>query len=107
MGVLNKLFRIIHSKFAFFISKGRFFVKMLMKFCRNFTNMPQMSIIFKILKKKIKFCEKSVKILEMFKLFRKLFSFFSRVPTRSWLRIRWREGVSFSGCYEREVKPPP
>ena len=35
--------------------------------------MPQMSRIFKFLKKMIQFCEKSVKISEMFKLFRKLF----------------------------------
>ena len=52
MAVLNNLFKIIHSKFAFFKSKLRFFVKILMKFCRNFTNMLRMSRIFNFLKKK-------------------------------------------------------
>ena len=52
MAVLNNLFNIIHSKFAFFKSKLRFFVKILMKFCRNFTNMLRMSRIFNFLKKK-------------------------------------------------------
>ena len=62
LAVLNNLFKIIHSKFAFFKSKLRFFVKILMKFCRNFTNMLRMSRIFNFLKKRTKFFEKSVKI---------------------------------------------
>ena len=52
LAVLNNLFNIIHSKCAFFKSKLRFFVKNLMKFCRNFTNMLRMSRIFDFLKKK-------------------------------------------------------
>ena len=52
MAVLNNLFKIIHSKFAFFKSKMRFFVKISMKFCRNFTNMLRMSRIFNFSKKK-------------------------------------------------------
>ena len=52
LAVLNNLFKIIHSKFAFFKSKLRFFVKILMKFCRNFTNMLRMSRIFNFSRKK-------------------------------------------------------
>ena len=80
MAVLNDLFKIIHSKLAFFKSKLRFFVKILMKFCRNFTNMLRMSRIFNFLKKRTKFLEKSVKISEMFKLFRKLFKIIQSCP---------------------------
>merc|ERR1711907_750751 len=50
--IYSKLIKIIHSKFAFFKSKLRFFVKILMKICRNFTNMLRMSRIFNFLKKK-------------------------------------------------------
>ena len=84
LAVLNNLFKIIHSKFAFFKSKEWFFVKILMKFCRNFTNMLRMSRIFNFLKKRIQFFdfdfEKSVKISEMFKLFRKLFKIIQSCP---------------------------
>ena len=52
LAVLNNSFKIIHSKFAFFKSKMRFFGKILMTFCRNFTNMLRMSRIFNFLKKK-------------------------------------------------------
>ena len=40
------------QKFAFFKSKVRFVVKILMIFCRNFTNMLRMSRIFNFLEKK-------------------------------------------------------
>ena len=52
LAVLNNLFKIIHSNVAFFKSTLRFFFKILMNFCRHFTNMLRMSRIFNFLKKK-------------------------------------------------------
>ena len=57
-----------------------FFFEIVMKFCRNFTNMLRMSRIFNFLKKRTDFFEKSVKISEMFKLFRKLFKIIQSCP---------------------------
>ena len=50
--VLNDYSNLFIQKFAFFKSKVRFFVKILMKFCRKFTSMLRMSRIFNFLKKK-------------------------------------------------------
>ena len=86
LAVLNNLrlvFKIIHSKFAFFKSKMRFFVKLLMKFCRNnriSRNAPNVKNFQFAEKKRIKIFEKSAKISEMFKLFRKLFKIIQSCP---------------------------
>ena len=52
LAVLNDYSKLFIQNFALFKSKVRFFVKFLMKFCRNFTNMLRMSRIFNFLKKK-------------------------------------------------------
>ena len=81
LAVLNHVFKIIHSKFAFFKSKVRFFGKFLMKFCRNFTNMLRINVKnFQFLEKKDPIFRKSVKISEMFQLFRKLFKIIQSCP---------------------------
>ena len=58
MAVLNNLNKLFYNepiysfKICIFKPKLRFFVQILMKFCRHFTNMLRMSRIFNFLKKK-------------------------------------------------------